>query len=176
MRSQKEYPTIVGCDRVDEAIKCAIDDEIKDKERCGMTYCNSSGLISNSVRDLLISSFKASFRGFWKKQTENGLPYIFFRRLVASLTATMHYRTSLPFNYLDYSFYGMMLAIGGSHVGWNEGLKAGFGGYVVGLFLVACAQACVSFASSEVASLFPSAGKLAIFQIFSIQLLSPHLA
>jgi len=59
---------------------------------------------------------------------------------------------------LDIWALGITIVIGGQYFSWNAGLEAGFGSFIVAVFLVGTAYICLCLCTSELSSTLPFAG------------------
>ncbi len=67
--------------------------------------------------------------------------------------------SKLNLNCYDMWALGLTTAIGGHYFSWNEGLRIGFGGFLIALFLISTAYFCLILCIAELSSALPFAGK-----------------
>lgn len=61
---------------------------------------------------------------------------------------------------------GVSTALGGQYYLWNVGLAIGFGGMIVGFFLIASAYGCLILCMAELSGALPFAGRCIVFLVF----------
>jgi len=83
---------------------------------------------------------------------------------------------SLNLQSYDLIALGLTTAIGGHYFAWNAGLSAGFGSFLIALFLVSTAYYSVVLCIAELSSALPFAGKIALFDqiLYSSETASDH--
>jgi amino acid permease len=67
----------------------------------------------------------------------------------------------LKLSTLDLWALGITTALGGHYYLWNAGLVTGFGGVIIGFFLIASAYGCLVLCMAELSGALPFAGKCA---------------
>ena len=73
----------------------------------------------------------------------------------------------LNLNSWDMWCLGITLVIGGQYFGWNVGLTAGFGSFMIATVLIAIGYICLVFCVSELSSALPFPGKFPLFFVIS---------
>jgi amino acid transporter len=71
------------------------------------------------------------------------------------------YRTSishLMLTYFSLRSFGIVIVIGGQYVGWNVGLDAGFGSFLIATVLMGAAFLCLVLCLCEISSALPFPG------------------
>lgn len=61
---------------------------------------------------------------------------------------------------LDGWAFGIVIVIGGQFIGWNEGLEAGYGSFLICTICIGVAFFCLVLCLAEISSALPFPGKI----------------